>query len=122
MQDGQIGGYAVRLTGGGFQGIIDIAVGFTPDLNHTTGFEVIQSGETPGLGDEMRTCKPDYCFKEEFEGMSTEPQVEYIKYRAPETPNQFTAITGATFTSTAIRDFVNKALVQLRALKASAEI
>lgn len=121
-QNDQTTGYAVRLTGGGFQGIIDIVVGFTPDLNQTTGFEVIQSGETPGLGDEMRTCKPEYCFKEEFEGMSTEPQVEFIKYRDPEKPNQFRAITGATFTTTAIRDWINKALKQLRALKESGEL
>lgn len=115
-QDGQVLGYVVRLTGGGFQGTIDIVVGFTAALDRTTGMEVITTGETPGLGGEMNTCNPRYCFKQQFyDGVATEPQVAFIKYRAPGKPNQFEAITGATFTSTAIRDFLNKALTQLRA-------
>jgi len=118
-KDGQTSGYAVRMRGGAFQGIVDIVIGYTPDLSQTTGLEVIETGETPGLGGEMTTCRPDYCFKKEFDHLSTEPRVEFIKYREPEKPNQFKAITGATFSSTAIRNFVNKALSRLRALQAA---
>lgn len=123
--DGAVSGVAVRMTGGGFQGIVDIVVGLTPDLAKTTGFEVIESGETPGLGDEMRQCKGDFastppekCFKKWFyQGIATEPNVEFVKYKAPDKANQFTAITGATYTSTAIKSFLNAALAKLRQLK-----
>ncbi len=125
--DGALSGVVVRLTGGGFQGIVDVVVGLSADLAQTTGFEVIESGETPGLGDEMRQCKiegdfastpPEKCFKKWFyNGISTEPILDYVKYKAPDRDNQFTAITGATYTSTAIKRFFNAALAKLRELK-----
>jgi len=121
-KDGKTVGYAARMRGGAFQGIVDIVIGYAPDLNQTTGLEVIETGETPGLGGEMTTCRPDYCFKREFDHLSTVPQVEFIKYREPEKPNQFKAITGATFSTTAIRNFVNEALEQLRALQAAGKL
>jgi len=121
--DGEVVGYAARMRGGGFQGVVDIIVGFTPDLGQTTGFEVVESGETPGLGAEMATCNDQYCFKEQFyDGVATEPKLDYIKYRAPEKDNQFEAITGATFTSTAIRDFTNKALAHMRGMREAGEL
>jgi len=124
-----ITGYAVRLTGGGFQGIIDIVVGLTPDTNQTTGMEVIESGETPGLGDEMK--KDD--FRNEFYstdgpggegGFITVPNVDFVKYRPPneDEANKFRAITGATYTSNAIRLFFNAALTQLRNLRDAGEL
>lgn len=112
--DGSLMGYAVRMRGGGFQGIVDIVVGLTPDLGKTTGMEVIESGETPGLGDEMR--KP--AFRNQFyDGVVTTGEVEFVKYRDPDKDGQFRAITGATYTSTAIKTFLNAALEQLRTLK-----
>lgn len=124
-----ITGYAVRLTGGGFQGIIDIVVGLTPDTNQTTGMEVIESGETPGLGDEMRKDE----FKSEFYGSDgpggeggflTVPNVDFVKYREPNEneENKYRAITGATYTSNAIRGFFNKALAKLRDLRDAGEL
>lgn len=122
-------GYAVRLTGGGFQGIIDIVVGLTPDTEQTTGMEVIESGETPGLGDEMRKDE----FKNEFYGpdgpggeggFMTVPNVDFVKYREPNEneENKYRAITGATYTSNAIRGFFNKALAKLRDLRDAGEL
>jgi len=117
---GNLSGYVVRLTGGGFQGVVDIVVGLTSDLAETTGMEVINSGETPGLGDNMK--QPD--FRAQFNGMATEPQVDFVKYRrpTPSEPNKFQAITGASFTSTAIRNLLNAALVIVRSLKENGEL
>lgn len=124
---GAIKGYAIRLRGGGFQGIVDIVVGLTPDLKKTTGMEVIDSGETPGLGDEMRMCyDPEdahLCFKKWFyDGIQTDPQVEFVKYKDPEHPNEYRAITGATYTTTTIRDFLNKAMGIVRGLYAEGKL
>jgi len=94
-------------------------VGLTPDLGKTTGMEVIESGETPGLGDEMR--KPE--FRNQFyNGIVTTNNVEFVKYRDPDKDGQFRAITGATYSSTAIRTFLNAALDKLRDLKAQGEL
>ncbi|HEY5595729.1 MAG TPA: FMN-binding protein [Candidatus Bipolaricaulota bacterium] len=124
---GGIKGYAIRLRGGGFQGIVDVVVGLTPDLKKTTGMEVIDSGETPGLGDEMRMCyDPEdahLCFKKWFyDGIETEPMVDFVKYKDPEHPNEYRAITGATYTTTTIRDFLNKALGIVRGLYAEGKL
>ncbi len=124
-----ITGYAIRLTGGGFQGIIDIVVGLTPDTNQTTGMEVLESGETPGLGDEMKTDE----FRDQFYGPDkiggeggflTDPNVDFVKYRDPtaDEANKFRAITGATYTSNAIRLFFNAALTQLRNLRDAGDL
>jgi electron transport complex protein RnfG len=117
---GNLMGYVIRLTGGGFQGVVDIVVGLSADLNETTGMQVINSGETPGLGDNMR----NEDFRVQFVGMSTQPRVDFIKYRepTPDEPNKFQAITGATFTTAAIKKFLNVALEFVRPLKEAGEI
>ncbi len=110
--DGELVGYAFRASGGGFQGIVELVVGVSPDLKRLLGIEVLECGDTPGLGG--RIFEP--WFLEQFRGLATEPQVDFVKYIKPEEPNQFEAITGATFTSIAVRDIINRGLERLREL------
>ena len=109
---GEILGYAVRIKGGGFQGRVAMQVALTPDLSEILGAHVIYTeiGETPGLGYRMT----ETWFQEQFKGLKTEPKIEFIKYVKPEKPNQFEAITGATFTSTTVRNLLNNAIAKLR--------
>ncbi len=109
---GELLGYAVRIKGGGFQGTVAMQVALTPDLEEIIGAHVIYTeiGETPGLGYRMT----ESWFQEQFKGLKTEPKIEYIKYVKPEKPNQFEAITGATFTSTTVRNLLNNAIAKLR--------
>ena len=109
-RDGELVGYAFRASGGGFQGIVDLVVGLSPDLEEVLGIEVLECGDTPGLGG--RILEP--WFKEQFKGLKTKPQIEFVKYVKPERPNEFEAVTGATFTSIAVRDILNENIARLR--------
>lgn len=109
---GELLGYAIRIKGGGFQGTVAMQVVLTPDLKEIIGAHVIYTeiGETPGLGYRMT----ESWFQEQFKGLKTEPRIEFIKYIKPEKPNQFQAITGATFTSATVRNLLNDAIAKLR--------
>ncbi|MFQ6090996.1 MAG: hypothetical protein ACE5LD_06130, partial [Candidatus Bipolaricaulia bacterium] len=49
-RNGELVGYAFRASGGGFQGIVDLVAGVTPDLKQLLGIEILETGDTPGLG------------------------------------------------------------------------
>ena len=109
-RDGELVGYAFRASGGGFQGVVDLVAGVAPDLKQLLAVEILECGDTPGLGG--RILEPQ--FKEQFKGLATEPEIDFVKYIKPERPNEFEAVTGATFTSTAVRDILNENIARLR--------
>lgn len=109
-RNGKLIGYAFRASGGGFQGVVDLVAGVTPDLKQLLAVEILETGDTPGLGG--RILEP--AFMEQFKGLATEPQIEFVKYVQPEKPNEFEAITGATFTSIAVRDILNLNIERLK--------
>ncbi len=103
-KDGKLVGYAFLASGPGFQGIITMMVGLNVDMKHLTGLKVLEQVETPGLGDKIR----EKWFEDQFKELSIEPKIEYIKNRKPEKPNQIQAITGATITTKAVANIINK--------------
>ncbi len=103
-------GYALEGGGAGYQGVIKIMIGIDPDLNNTIGIEILESVETPGLG--AKITSP--WFKDQFNNLKILPLVELIKNKLPFKPNQVQAITGATISSQAVVDIVNKTLKQVR--------
>lgn len=112
---GELSAYVVRITGSGFQGLVAMQVALKPDLSQISGAHVVEFeiGETPGLGFRMTEEK----FWSQFKGMQTAPRIEFVKFRdenAPKAPNQFDAITGATYTSTTVRDLLNQTIADLR--------
>jgi RnfABCDGE-type electron transport complex G subunit len=112
---GELAAYVIRIVGSGFQGVVAMQVALAPDLSEIMGAHVVpfEIGETPGLGFRMTEEK----FWGQFKGMKTEPPIEFIKFRdpnAPKAPNQFDAITGATYTSTTVRDLLNQTIADLR--------
>jgi electron transport complex protein RnfG len=97
-------GYAFIAKGPGFQGIIKMMVGLHPDYLRLHGMQVLEQLETPGLGNKIEGDK----FRDQFKGIEILPKIEYIKYRKPEKPNQIQAITGATISSKAVVEIINK--------------
>lgn len=97
-------GYVCIERGTGLWGSIVAVVGFKPDLKTLTGIDFIQQNETPGLGARIL----DDWFRDQFVGkrgpftMVPEGEVDGI--------NEFDAITGATITSRAVRDILNRAM------------
>lgn len=107
---GKLLGYAFLAEGPGYQGTIQLMVGVAPDLRRLTGMEVLESVETPGLGAKVAEAS----FEEQFRGLEAVPQVGYVKAGRKPAPNEITAITGATISSTSVVRIVNEGLNQVR--------
>jgi electron transport complex protein RnfG len=102
---GEFRGYAIVGEGSGFQDTIRLIYGFDPARARITGLFVLESRETPGLGDEIRK-DPD--FVAEFDDLAVEPRVTAVKGHG-EAPNEVDAITGATISSKAVVKIINDA-------------
>lgn len=102
---GELVGYAVPGAGAGFQDVIRLLFGYRPERRRIVGLAILESRETPGLGDRIFK-DPD--FVAEFSDLAVEPRVELVKDGGDEA-NQVDAITGATISSRAVVDIVNEA-------------
>jgi electron transport complex protein RnfG len=98
-------GYAVPGEGAGFQDTIRLLFGYRPERRRIVGLAILESRETPGLGDRIYK---DPEFVAEFADLAVEPRVELVK-GGGEGPHQVDAITGATISSRAVVDIVNAA-------------
>ena len=107
---GNVIGIALPAKGNGYQGEIKLMIGLTPDLKQITGLEVLQQVETPGLGGRIAKSS----FLNQFKGVKTEPQVNYVKNKKPEKPNEIKAITGATISSRSVVAIINKNIKAFR--------
>ncbi len=101
---GDLLGYAIPSEGSGFQDKISILYGFDPGERVIVGMAVLESRETPGLGDKIYK---DDAFQENFEALAVEPQVVAVKKGEKSAPNQVDCITGATISSKAVVAIIN---------------
>lgn len=102
---GTLIGYAIPGEGPGFQDTIRILYGYLPDQKLIVGMEVLESRETPGLGDKIYK---DADFQENFKALAVEPEIISVKKGSKSAPNQVDAISGATISSKAIVRIMNK--------------
>ncbi len=100
---GSIVGIALPAGGNGYQGVIKLMIGLTPDLSKITGIRVLEQLETPGLGGRIAETE----FQNQFRGIKTEPALGYVKNKKPEKETDIQAITGATISSRAIVAIIN---------------
>ena len=92
-------GWAVPASGSGFQDTIALIYGFDPKKKAIIGMEILDSRETPGLGDKIGY---DEHFRANFKALEVEPNIELVKRGEKTAPNQVDAITGATISSRAV--------------------
>ena len=97
---GDFVGYAIPAAGPGFQDTIAILYGYEPRKKLVVGMEVLESRETPGLGDKIYK---DAVFVGGFSALSVEPKIVAVKKGTKSSPNEIDAITGATISSKAWR-------------------
>ena len=103
-------GYTFLASGNGYQGEIDLMAGIKPDMKTLVGIEVLQSQETPGLGQEIDSKE----FKEQFKNLAATPEITYVKNQKPSRPNEIEAITGATISSRAVVTILNEKIEDIR--------
>lgn len=111
-QAGQLVGVAMEGAAQGYQDVVRILYGYLPSCECIVGFTVLQSTETPGLGDKVET-DPDFLTNFDplhggldarlaaDKGAIANP-IETVKHGTKSEPWQIDAISGATVTSKAI--------------------
>ncbi|MBT3197005.1 MAG: FMN-binding protein [Gammaproteobacteria bacterium] len=104
-QQGEFVGYAIPSAGPGFQDTIGILYGYIPAQRKVVGMEILESRETPGLGDKIYK---DLYFVSNFENLSIDPEIVTVKKGLREAPNEVDAITGATISSKAVVRIINE--------------
>jgi len=104
-EDGIFVGYAIPAAGPGFQDTIGLLYGFEPDRRLVTGMEILESRETPGLGDKIYK---DADFVANFKQLLIDPEIVVVKKGKKTGPNVVDAITGATISSKAVVRIINE--------------
>ncbi|MFO7850350.1 MAG: RnfABCDGE type electron transport complex subunit G [Spirochaetia bacterium] len=106
-EDGELIGYAVRVVTTGYGGEITLLVGLGPGLERITGMEVVEHVETPGLGAKINSSS----FKDQFEGLQPSGEISFVKGGPAEgDENEVQAISGATISTEAVVEGINKRL------------
>jgi electron transport complex protein RnfG len=103
--DGVFRGWAIAGDGPGFQDAIHVLYGFDPVRREVTGMRILQSRETPGLGDKIYK---DADFVANFDGLAVEPAIIVVK-DGRDAAHEVDAITGATISSKAVVNIINDA-------------
>jgi electron transport complex protein RnfG len=105
-ESGKLVGYAIAGAGPGFQDTIRLLYGYLPDQRQVSGMEILESRETPGLGDKIYK---DLAFVSGFQSLAVEPEIRAVKKGKRTAPNEIDAITGATISSKAVVRIINEA-------------
>jgi len=105
-ETGKLLGYAIPGAGPGFQETISLLYGYRPNQRQVVGMEILESRETPGLGDKIYK---DPAFVANFAALSVDPQIVTVKKGKKTAANQVDAITGATISSKAVVRIINQA-------------
>ncbi len=103
-------GYAFIAEGAGYQGNISVMAGLNKDLRTLSGLYVMEQIETPGLGSRITEAG----FQEQFKDVKVSPEIQYVKNQKPSKDNEIQAITGATISSKAVVDNLNKSIARIK--------
>jgi Na+-translocating ferredoxin:NAD+ oxidoreductase subunit G len=102
-------GYAVVGQKAGFQDIVQVIFGYDPSSNQVLGMRVLESKETPGLGDKIFK---DLRFVGGFEGVLT-PIRPVGEGAGTGAPNEAELITGATISARVVVEIINERVAAL---------
>ena len=105
-EQGEFIGYAIQGAGPGFQDTIALLYGFQSQSQIVTGMEILDSRETPGLGDKIFK---DMDFVNEFKGLSIAAELKAVKKGSKTKATEIDSITGATISAKAVVKIMNKA-------------
>jgi electron transport complex protein RnfG len=111
--DDELVGLAVEAQGMGYQDVIALIYGYAPADHAIIGMQVLESKETPGLGDKIET-DPDFLrnferldvsLKDDQAGLAN--AIVPVKSGDKAHPWEVDGITGATISSVAIANILN---------------
>lgn len=117
-QNGELVGIALEASGMGFADVLKILYGYDPEKQQIIGFYVLESKETPGLGDKI---EKDPAFLANFKALDVSLKddlsalnntVVPVKYGKKENPWEVDGITGATISSRAIGNILGSSTAE----------
>jgi electron transport complex protein RnfG len=111
-------GVAIVGAAPGYQDVVKVMFGYDPSSRALLGMKVLESKETPGLGDKI---EKDAEFVDQFAG-SQPPLVGVKKGRSGDDPQKIDMITGATISSRAVIRIIDDTLARLGPLLDAAEL
>lgn len=115
----QLRGIAAEAAAQGYQDVIRLLYGYSPDCECITGIKVLKLSETPGLGDKIIT---DADFVANFKALEARVNTDLsalanaivtVKHGTKKHPWEIDAISGATISSTAVGKALNDSSQQL---------
>ncbi len=102
-------GFAMAAGQPGFQDIVRLIFGYDPATRTILGMKVLESKETPGLGDKIER---DTAFVRQFDGVA--PPLSGVKRRGgSRAAGEIDMITGATISSRTVIGIINATLERL---------
>jgi electron transport complex protein RnfG len=104
-EQGKLVGYGIPSEGPGFQDTIKLIYGYDVTNENIVGMEVLESKETPGLGDKIIK---DQDFLDNFKALSIDPEVVAVKPGTSSNSNEVDTISGATISSKAVVNIINE--------------
>lgn len=112
-KDGQLVGYAIEASGQGYADIIKVLYGYDPAKQTIIGFQVLESKETPGLGDKIAK---DERFQNNFNALDVSisedgqlrNKVITVKQGQKQNEWEIDGITGATISSRAVGNILSE--------------
>ena len=104
---GDLVGVAISRGESGFQDIVQVIFGIDPVSRKLSGMKVLESKETPGLGDKIFK---DQAFVDQFFDGPEAPLVPVKIGAGKGLPNEIDTITGATISSKTVIRIINNAL------------
>lgn len=111
--DGALVGLAVPAETSGFQDVVELIYGFDPKQDRIVGMKVLESRETPGLGDKITK---DPAFVGQFGDLPADHELHPVKGGKKANAWDVDVISGATISSKAVLRAVNLANERWRPL------
>ncbi len=115
---GNLQGIALEASGQGYADVIRILYGYDVENQQIVGFHVLESKETPGLGDKI---EKDENFLQNFQALDVSLSGDYqdlkntivpVKSGTKSNPWEVDGITGATISSRAIGNILGSSTLQ----------
>lgn len=110
---GRLVGFAIEASGMGYQDVVRVLYGYSSERDAIVGLQILESRETPGLGDKIGN---DAAFLANFErldvslaenGSALAHAIVAVKHGEKEHAWQVDGITGATISSKAVASILD---------------
>jgi electron transport complex protein RnfG len=118
-EQGLLVGVAIEAQGQGYQDVLRLLYGYSLDCECVVGMKVLESKETPGLGDRI---EKDADFLANFDALGVQlapdgqrllHEIESVKKGSKTGAWQVEAITGATISSRAVASIINRSAAEV---------